>query len=130
MNSLSWMIYAADVCSNIGFPAALFSIIGVVAAIVSTIIKSGCADSESYDDKMAHRISASVQKAAIPIAIIALTMSVLVPTKDTVYAIAASETGEEILKTREATRARAALNAWLDKQIGGEKPSAEPEKAK
>lgn len=121
MNSLSWMIYLADVCSNIGFPAVMFSIVGTIAAVISTIVKRAAEDDESDDGKAAFRISSSVQKASIPIAVIAITLSVFVPSKDTVYAIAASEVGEDILKSPEASKARQALNAWLDKQIEPEK---------
>ena len=50
-------------------------------------------------------------------AIALVVVSLAVPSKDTVYAIAASEVGEEIVKSETAGKAVKALNAWLDKQI-------------
>lgn len=118
MNRLSWMIYLADVCSNIGFPAGVFSILGVIAGVVSTIIKAISKAGESEDDKIAYAVSTSIQRCAMPVAIISIALSILAPSKDTVYAIAASEMGEEVLKSPEVSKARQALSAWLDKQIG------------
>jgi hypothetical protein len=50
-------------------------------------------------------------------AIIVGLVGAVTPSEKTIYAIAASEYGEEVLKTPEATKARQALNAWLDEQI-------------
>lgn len=50
------------------------------------------------------------------------TIAVFVPSKNTIYAIAASEYGEEALKAPEASKAREAINAWLDEQIAKRKP--------
>lgn len=120
MNSLSWMIYWADVCGNVGFPAGVFFLAGTIAAFISTCVKRGCEASKEPDDQAAARISASIQRASIPIAILSLVLAVFVPGKNTIYAIAASELGEQALKSPTVTKAQQALDAWLDKQI--EKP--------
>lgn len=46
------------------------------------------------------------------------------PSKDTVYAIAASEMGESVLKSETGSLATQALNAWLKKQITPTAPAA------
>lgn len=40
-----------------------------------------------------------------------------IPNKDTLYAIATSQVGEQVLSTPLAAKAEKALEAWLDKQI-------------
>lgn len=47
----------------------------------------------------------------------------LLPGRDTVYAIAASEMGEQALKTPLAGKAEKALEAWLDHQIATNEPA-------
>lgn len=47
-----------------------------------------------------------------------------IPSRDTFYAIAASEMGEQALKTPIATKAGKALEKWLDEQIG-DKPNGD-----
>lgn len=57
---------------------------------------------------------------AIIAAAVCSVVFVFVPQKNTVYAIAASEVGEEVLKSETADKAMTALNAWLDRQIAGQ----------
>jgi hypothetical protein len=49
----------------------------------------------------------------------ALSMN-FIPSKDTFYLIAASEAGEQALKTPEAAKIRAVINKWLDDTIKDE----------
>jgi hypothetical protein len=44
--------------------------------------------------------------------------SFLVPSKDTFYLIAASQAGEQAIKTPEFLKVRNVLNKWLDEQAG------------
>lgn len=46
--------------------------------------------------------------------------SFLVPSKDTFYLIAASQAGEQAIKTPEFLKVRNVLNKWLDDQMGNE----------
>lgn len=48
-----------------------------------------------------------------------ILVTAILPSKDTVYAIVASEYGEKLLHTQTAGKAEKALDAWLDKQSGG-----------
>lgn len=57
---------------------------------------------------------------ATAFAVLALVLGFIataLPSKGTVYAIAASEMGEQFLKTNVANKAQQALEVWLDKQI-------------
>lgn len=55
------------------------------------------------------------------IVVLSLTGAVL-PSRDTMYAIAASQVGEQALKTPLAEKAEKALEAWLNKQTKTDNP--------
>jgi hypothetical protein len=112
MNSLSWMIYLADVVGSIG----------VLFAISATLLAGAIAFSmlwaaiEEEDIRMCRPYVKWLAPAMVSLALIAA----LLPSRTTVYAIAASETGENILNSDTGNKAVSALNAWLDRQIAGE----------
>lgn len=116
MNSLNWMIYLADVASGLN----AVSFFGTMICLIGTGMSFGLAHFEDLSDAKPW-----ISRFAYA-SVIFLLLAVFLPSKDTIYAIAASETGEQILKTPEASKARQALNAWLDKQIG----NTQPEKGK
>jgi hypothetical protein len=111
MNSLSWLIYFADVVDNL---RAFFAVGIFIAAIGSLVCLMG-SFIEEWDVRYAVRGS-------ICAALIGLVIS-FVPRTNTIYAIAASEMGERALATPTADKAVRALNAWLDKQIVSENPA-------
>ena len=77
----------------------------------------------SYYDQPEHAegkaFQAKALKTGFPLIILWLMLSVVVPSQETIYAIAASETGETALKSDTGGKAVQALNAWLDRQIKG-----------
>jgi hypothetical protein len=116
MNSLSWMIYAADAASgitNFCLTVAVFSIVGII--IAALVVTFSTIDGEGIAAKPA----AKLLKTLVPLAVVASLVSALLPSASTVYAIAASETGEEVLNSDTASKAMQALDAWLDRQIEG-----------
>jgi len=117
MNSLSWLLYLADVAGN--FQNAMIGT--CVASFMSLMGITMVMDSYNEEEKRNKLL-----KKAVCVFFIAGAMGTFMPSSKTVYAIAASEYGEDVLKMPEASKARQALNAWLDKQIGEQKP----EKAK
>lgn len=97
MNSLSWFIYFADV---VGTLSVLFTLVGIVSlavSVVSLIIKE--------------KINSFVAYFAISSAFLFL-VATLIPSKQTLYAIAASEIGEEILKSEEGKQVINALKEY------------------
>jgi hypothetical protein len=62
---------------------------------------------------------------AIKIEVVVLILAIIVPSKNTVYAIAASEMGERVFKSEQvqgvASDATKALQIWIRKQIDTEK---------
>lgn len=126
MNSLSWMIYVADCVGGLGKIATIFTVASLVASVAG-LIMAGPISWEFYgDEEKAMRTNGlALLRKGIVGAFICSLLVCLIPSTSTIYAIAASEYGEDVLKTPEASKARVALNAWLDKQI-----EQKPEKAK
>jgi ABC-type transport system involved in cytochrome bd biosynthesis fused ATPase/permease subunit len=113
MNSLSWMIYVADVAGTVKTTCSVF-LIGTLVVFVVLIIFAPLIASmvEDFFDL----VQKAVKPALITIAIVGV-VNVVTPSTNTIYAIAASELGEEALKSSTATKAQQALDAWLEKQI-------------
>jgi hypothetical protein len=85
------------------------------------LAKSFADDCLSRDAEVAtHKFRSWAIRFTPILAVVFALLGGLTPSRETIYAIAASELGEEALKSSAATKAQQALNAWLDKQI--EKP--------
>ncbi len=134
MNALSWTIYAADVAGTvnaIGFIATISPIPLAVTAFVITDAERSAWDAQARS----HRAYPSLYKAPdgprpaldhpyrkytkplFTAAAVSAIIAAIVPSPQTLYAIAASEVGEEVVKSATATKALKALDAWLDAQI-------------
>lgn len=129
MNSLSWMIYFAGVADSV---SGVFRGIGIAAAIASaaTCLLAGFLNFDtplilSRDDREAverrwERNKQLANKAIILLPCVAITTALFasfIPSSKTIYAIAASEMGEDVLKSKTGSKAIKALDAWLDRQI-------------
>lgn len=139
MNTLSWLIYAADVASALNFWSGFVAFAGAPASIAAFAWVNN-QDRWRWDSQMrehrawpslfakpegdrppALRPFASYAKPLIGVAVCAGLIAAAVPGRDTIYAIAASEMGEEVAKSETAGKAMRALNAWLDKQISNQR---------
>lgn len=114
MNELSWFLYLAGVAGNVG---AFFAIFGGAASIVATIFGVvGCiASGDGWRPPTGFWRNVFT---ALTVGGVMILLAALVPSQQTMYAIAASEFGEQLAKTETAGKAFEALNAWLDQQIG------------
>lgn len=110
MNTLSWMIYAADVVGNVKGAAQFLMIFSGIAAVSLGFFK--------FMNVVAPITEEKFPGVKIPVTVFAISMAVFVaaPSKDTVYAIAASEVGEVIVKSETAGKAMKALNAWIEQK--------------
>lgn len=117
MNSLSWMIYLADVADSVSNTLAIVTVASVIGCVSSII---GFA--ASHDRVWAEEPKKSLRNAALwfgGMVIVARLLAAPIPTSATIYAIAASEMGEQVIKTPTGGKAIKALDAWLDRQIAG-----------
>lgn len=115
MNSLSWLLYLADVFGDLEVVMWILAVpLGAGGGIflVATIISLAEGDNEEIA-KVMRRLTGWIIFAFI----LCSVMIAVIPSKTTMYAVAASEMGEELMKTPTATKAVKALDAWLDKQI-------------
>lgn len=111
MNELSWMIYFAGVVGALGTVMALIAAALIIGTPVAAFFLSFDEHVEPHISRM--KVNWRLFSLGIALAI----MACLIPSKETVYAIAASETGESVLHSETGGKAVQALNAWLDLQI-------------
>jgi heme/copper-type cytochrome/quinol oxidase subunit 2 len=119
MNELSWMIYAAEVSG--GAKSALL-VGGIVSLVIGAVTAAVMSDTsfETKEDAKATlaRRDKVLRLLWVPMAMI--SVGIFLPSGSTIYAIAASEMGEDILNSETGSKAVKALDAWLDRQIEGE----------
>lgn len=107
MNTLSWLLYGADVLNNLG---TFFTVIGIVSLIIA-IPTTLCGYIIVWDikkDRSSNEIWFEPRKYVRIVAILALVVgialnliSIIIPSKQTMYMIAASEMGEVVIKSDE-----------------------------
>ena len=114
MNDLSWMLYLAGTLPNlatgIGAISMIATLIFGIVFIIYLICKSDGTDPDTLE-------TLEPYKHVWIYTIILFLLTFIVPDKNTMYAIAASEMGEEIMKTPIANKATKALEAWIEAQI-------------
>ena len=104
MNSLSWFLYFADAIAS-------FSVMLLFVSIVLLLFLSIYAISRLVD----HKDSSYFKWIALPVFM--LFLFTLIPSKNTMYAIAASELGEEVVKSEIGKKSLKAIEQWIDSQI-------------
>lgn len=118
MNTLSWLLYAADVSDNLDgllWYLALITTLGLVIWIFAMFVMRDRDSNPTPENWKTWRKIGGLL--LIPSFLISWVGGAIVPAKETVYAIATSELGESALNTPTAGKAFKALDAWLDKQI-------------
>lgn len=110
MNSLSWLLLLTDIFSNISALSVIFSILGVI------LLFGLCA----YYDCVYDRAYPHIKSFLVGLSVV-ISISILVPSKNTMYMIAASEVGEKALKTPEAKELYDLLHNKLKETLSPEK---------
>ena len=124
MNNLSWMLYLADVAESASFIVGMGTIL-LTTAVVWLGFSYSCNVSLSHhseDRKKENDAHRKLCLSYIPtisiIASILFLVFLLLPTKQTIYLIAASEMGETMVEENpEFNKVREIINRWLDDQI-------------
>ena len=116
MNSLSWMIYLAEICDRVqnaaGFIAFMFGfmgLFGVGAAWAHLIIDGGRL-----------RMPVIVTLLYLVIEIPMAAISVLTPSSSTIYMVAASEAGETVVSSPEAKEMLGDLKEIIRRKLKAE----------
>ena len=127
MNDLSWMLYWADVVGNISLAAGFVMFGGGAAGAIISFVVAMKTDIDNIgrhgEPLPAWATGWAAGKKFFVASLIAAVITTPIPSKDTIYAIAASEMGEEALKSPIATKASKALEKWLDSQIDEKAPA-------
>ena len=122
MNQLSTLLYLAHVAGSVNTFACLSFFLCIGAIVILTLV--WIMQDTVYDDKLDKYVRkeppSSVMKHLLSGMIAAAFVATIIPGRDTVYAVAVSQVGEQMLKTKVAGKAEQALEAWLDKQIKGD----------
>lgn len=118
MNSVSWFIYIAQVSSSLG---VMFCILGtlLMVAVMGRFVFPYARNTMEFSkpgdgDYMPPR---PIARGYMALSVIFMLAGNLMPEKNTMYAIAASQVGEQIVKTEIASDATKALHSWIKKQI-------------
>lgn len=113
-------MYLADVVSSLDHVATAGTILSLITAVFCLL--GVILDNESLEEL---KLGCSKISKFLWIPLVFVLLMVFVPSKNTMYAIAASEIGEDVAKEVSTSplynKAQAALNNWLDKQLGKEK---------
>ena len=126
MNNLSFLLYLADVAGSINSFLVMTAIICFFSILLGILIGFARKDTNETEDFWKNWKKAMFTLPSI--FFVSLLLGVLVPSKQTVYAIVVSEMGEEVLDSPTANKAIKGLDAWLDNQIKSiEKGSEEEE---
>ena len=137
MNALSWLLIWADVLPGLSTALciAAWMLFIPIAALMFFASVDFFGDAEYNTDGTARnngavialriRNSRALRRALVVLPILWLVSFLVPDDKETYYAIAASELGEEVIKSPTAGKAIKALDSWLDKQISPEPPADE-----
>ena len=140
MNQLSWLLYIANVSGTLSAVTAWLAILCLIGGAACLLVWVGNKDCalEQYqtrdrefgqpylhtrtiedlkEGKDFLKTVKQIWKTLFTASTMLLVLTIITPRAETVYAIAASEMGEQILKTPTASKAAKALESWLDKQI-------------
>jgi len=114
MNSLSWILYFADVLSKLG---DIFAGLGAVLMFVSIVcIIPGFLVVWQYSSEQfaqSKRTFGRISLIGIPIATFMIIVSIFIPSKETMYMIAASEVGETVMTSNDGKEIYAELKSTI-----------------
>lgn len=121
MNELSWLLYFADVAPRISSAFAAISILCIIAYLainwIGNLVNTG-ENEHPFDIHRSHELYKPIDSRLIFFLLFLFVISKAIPSdKNTYYAIAASEIGEQALKTPVVTKSFKAIETWLDKQL-------------
>lgn len=114
MNSLSWFMYWAGVVGSFNM---FIGIIFIFACFVFPIAAVLIGINDDYRDDIQTARLWEKYRQALFASLIIFALSNFIPSQKTLYMIAASEMGEEVLKTDEANKLRIILNDKLDEML-------------
>jgi ABC-type branched-subunit amino acid transport system permease subunit len=127
MNTLSWMIYAAELAGRYGFIGLVGGLIcALIGAVLFFISKNSWhryrhQEDNDWAEVMAYRASLGVIARRMLIAgPVLVAVSLLLPSPTTIYMIAASEAGQQIVTSPDGIEMMTDLKAIIKKRLRDE----------
>ena len=122
MNDLSWALYLADILGTLGWFFAFLAIVGGAAVVASVFMKfyTFSYEFEREDNNQQTRFKKFIKILAfsgIPALFVFGVLASIMPEKDTMYLIVASEAGEYVINSETGQKTVAVVNAFLDQQL-------------
>ncbi|OYU50870.1 MAG: hypothetical protein CFE27_14710 [Alphaproteobacteria bacterium PA1] len=117
MNDLSVALYWADALGSLDGLA----LIGFTLMFFMCLFVSFATMAADMDDEQKLEATKALRGFLLSLPVLAV-MIVVTPSRETVYAIAASEMTEQALKTPVASKAMQAVEKWIDRQLAGATP--------
>lgn len=121
MNQLSWLLYLGNVAGNVGGLLTAIGLMALVWGVIQVFLYWDTLAALRYHPEMAEKLKPGRRVLSVwltgLLAAVLWMAAAMCPSQNTVYAIAASQMGEQALKTPMVGKASQALEAWLDKQI-------------
>lgn len=123
MNSLSWLIYAADVVGRAG---AMFVMAGVgllIAGVVTSIVGRttwsyyGVGPEERAESEKFRKSLAKTGPRLITLGLVLFLSSAMIPSRSTIYMIAASEIGETVVTSPDAVEMMGDLRTIIKSKL-------------
>lgn len=135
MNNLSILLYLAETLGSLGTAMTVFGVVGLILVggtlFASTIEMSA---QSRYNNKNRETGEIMYDKDYLNakrwkdtalrwlwLPVVLFFVSMLMPSRETIYMIAASEIGEEAIQTPEFAKMRKMLNQYLDEQLTEDK---------
>jgi hypothetical protein len=113
MNQLSWLLYWADVLPHFAIAVGIVcTLLAIFSALMTVLFFTAGFGSWTHDKEYTARFR--YFPVVFVLAVLLAFTSNLIPSKNTFYLIAASEAGEQALKTPEVSKVRAVINKWLE----------------
>jgi len=100
MNTLSWFLYFAEMSESLKIGGALGIAVSACGLVVATMINEKIPPWKYW----------------LPVGLCSLLL-IFSPSKNTMYAIAASELGQAAIESRLGQKVEKALENWIDKQL-------------
>jgi hypothetical protein len=111
------------VSENVGLLLTIIGVVALFGAVAAWCVFGAIyCEWHEYGRKEGKPPSPWFPAALTPIFVVLWVLAAMCPSKTTIYGIAASQMGEQALKTPLAGKAGKALEAWLDKQIAENEP--------
>lgn len=119
MNTLSWLLYVAEVIPNVGVAFGLMAFFVGLSIAIACVVGAYKRD-VAFNDKDEWQSGYDLQRKAlryvwaVPVLVL---LSVLTPSKTTIYMIAASEMGETVVTNPEANEIFDAMKARVKEYL-------------